>query len=125
MDVPCEENLSLAGFKSELMECVSNEGSPGVASHAVAPLASSVSFQVCRPLPRARSPLTALACAGPLVPLAEWRLFDALHYSTLVPIKADTVCCRSLALPCRSFSCSFNEAVRRCTFRHRAREVHA
>lgn len=38
----------------------------------------------------------------------ETRLFDTLHYATLVPIKADIICCQSLALPCRNLSSSFN-----------------
>lgn len=33
---------------------------------------------------------------------AEWRPSDAFHYPTLVPIKADTVCCQRTALPCRT-----------------------
>lgn len=36
--------------------------------------------------------------------LAERRPFDALHYSTLVPIKADTICCQSTVLPCRNLN---------------------
>lgn len=32
---------------------------------------------------------------------AQWKPSDTLHYVMLVPIKADTICCQSMVIPCR------------------------
>lgn len=32
---------------------------------------------------------------------AQWKPSDTLHYIMLVPIKADTICCQSMVIPCR------------------------